>query len=190
MPSLGDVANDIKAILEDVRSNTIVIKNNTASIKANTATIIAGLAQLDTDLKNGFTNLAQGLKVLILLGIQENQLLSDNNKQNEEIICWLTNIANTICDIKHNTDKEIVLQTDLSKTLHHIDDINELVNAPQAMEVANHYKIEKKLNECCPPKKDLVLPCFEKCATFVPSKIEPVKPDWNPINYGGQNNIG
>lgn len=190
MPSLGDVANEIKAILEDVKSNTStikshtnLIKNDTASIKTNTETIITELSQIDTHLKNGFTNLAQGIQVLILLGLQENQLLDENNKQNETIICWLTNIANTLCDIKHDTDKEVALQTDLSATLHHIDDINELVNAPQALDIENRYKLKKSMEECCPPKQEPLKPCFQPCVSPKPLKVEPVNPDWNPIKY-------
>src|SRR5216684_1944506 len=120
MPSLEDVANEIKAILEDVRNNTNTIKGHTNSIKANTDTIVTQLGQLDTDVKSGFTNLALGLQVLIALGMQENLLSAENNKQNETIICWLTNIANTLCDVKHNTDREVALQTDISATLEHI----------------------------------------------------------------------
>lgn len=184
MPSLGDVANEIKAILEDVKSNTGSIKNNTSSIKTNTETIISEIAQLDTDVKDGFTNLAQGIQVLILLGLQENQYLNENNKQNETIICWLTNIANTLCDIKHNTDKEVKLQDDLLTTLTHLDDVNELVHASQAIDVANRYELEKKMEECCPPKSEPLKPCFEPCPSPKPIKIEPIKPDWDPINYG------
>src|SRR5436853_1852233 len=107
MPSLEDVANEIKSILEDERTNTTAIKghtnatkNDTAAIKTNTDTIIARLGQIDIDLKAGFTNLSQGLQVLIALGIQANQLSADNNRQNDTIICWLKNIANVLCDIK------------------------------------------------------------------------------------------
>jgi hypothetical protein len=190
MPSLGDVANEIKAILEDVKTNTstikshtLSIKNDTASIKTNTDTIIVGLGQIDTHIKAGFTNLSQGMQILILLGLQHNQLLVENNKQNETIICWLTNIANTLCDIKHNTDKEVKLQTDISATLHHIDDINELVNAPQAMAVANNYELKKATEACCPPKPEPLKPCFEACESPRPIDIKPVKPEWNPIKY-------
>src|SRR4051794_40054129 len=136
MPSLEDVANEIKSILEDERTNTTeikghtnAIKNDTAAIKTNSDTIVVQLNQLDSDLKAGFSNLAQGLQVLIALGLQSNQLSADNNKQNETIICWLTNIANTLCEVKRNTDREVVLQKKLSSTLTHLDDIAELVHS-------------------------------------------------------------
>ncbi len=190
MPSLEDVANEIKSILEDVKTNTTTIKghtnsikNDAASIKTNTDTIIDQLNQLDTDLKNGFTNLSQGIQVLIALGMQANILSAENNEQNRTIICWLTNIANTLCDVKRNTDKEVVLQTDLSSTLHHIDDIGELVNAREAMDVANRYELEERMDECCPSEEEPVEPCFEKCASPKPTRFEPAKTDWKPVKF-------
>lgn len=193
MPSLGDVANEVKALLEDVKSNTNSTKNNTASIKtdataikANTDTIITRINQLDTDVKSGFTNLAQGLEVLIALGMQANQLLAENNEQNRTMICWLTNIANTLCDIKRNTDKEVALQTGISATLHHIDDIGELVNSHAAIEVANRYELEERMNKCCPPEEEPVRPCFDQCIVPKPNKYEPIKSDWKPVKYRDQ----
>ena len=181
MPSLEDVANELKSILEDERTNTTEIKGHTSAIKTNTDTIIARITQLDTDLKAGFTNLAQGLVVLIAHAAQANQLSVDNNRQNDTIICWLTNIANVLCDIKRNTDKEVTLQTHVSATLDHIDDIGELVHAREAMEVANRYEIDKRLDECCPPKAEPVRPCFEPCAMPKRSDFEPIKTDWKPL---------
>jgi prophage DNA circulation protein len=197
MPSLETIANEVKAIVSDIKSdtagiktNTNTIKNDAATIKTNTATIINQINQLDTDVKAGFTNLAQGTQVLIALGMQANQLLAENNKQNETVICWLTNIANTLCDIKHNTDKEVKLQTDLSATLHHMDDIGELVNAREAVDVANRYELEERMDECCPPKDDPVRPCFEQCASPKTTKFEPVRTDWKPVKFPGQTPIG
>jgi hypothetical protein len=190
MPSLGDVANDVLARLDVIKSNTDTIKTNTTSIKNdvgaiqnNTAATVVELNQLDTDVKSGFTNLAQGVQVLVNLGMQQNQLLEENNKQNETIICWLTNIANTLCDVKHNTDQEVMLQTDISHTLHHLDDIAELVNAKEAVEVSNRYAIEKRIDECCPPKHEPPKPCFEKCEAPRHVPFEPVKTDWKPVEY-------
>jgi hypothetical protein len=190
MASIGDMANEAKALLEDIKSNTdsIInntrdIKNDTSSIKGNTATIINKINQLDTDLKAGFTNLSQGMQVLISLGIQTNSLLADNNKQNDTIICWLTNIANTLCDVKHNTDKEVVLQTNISATLHHMDDIGELVNSREAMDVANRYALEERMDGCCPEKEPEVLPCFNACALPQTSHFDPIKTQWKPVTF-------
>ena len=197
MPSLETIANEVKALVADIKSDTVDIKSNTnsikndaAAIKNNTATIITQLNTLDSDVKSGFTNIAQAMQILIALGMQTNQLLADNNKQNETIICWLTNIANTLCDIKHNTDREVALQTDLSTTLHHIDDIGELVNGREAVEVANRDELKKRMDECCPPKVEPVRPCFDACQSPKTTGFVPIKTDWKPVTFPGQTPIG
>ncbi len=193
MASLENTANEVKALLEDVKTidnaikgNTNTIKSDTTTVKNNTTTIINQINQVDNDLKTGFTNLAQGLQILINLGVQSNQLQADNNKQNETIICWLTNIADTLCDVKHNTDKEVVLQTDISKTLHHLDDVSELVNSREALEVANLYELDRKIEKCCPPEEVPVRPCFEKCASPKTTGFDPINPDWKPVKFPRQ----
>lgn len=193
MPSIESIANEVKALVSDIKAETISIRNNTntikndaAAIRANTDTLITRVDQLDTDVKTGFINLSQGLQVLIALGQQQNQLAAENNKQNETIICWLTNIANTLCEVKRNTDREVELQTDISATLHHMDDIGELVNAREAVEVANRYELEERLAECCPPKEEPERPCFEPCASPRPTRFEPVRVDWKPVKYDRQ----
>jgi hypothetical protein len=197
MASIGEMANEAKALLEDIKAradtlvdNTNSIKNDSAAIKANTGKIINQLDQLDTDVKTGFTNLSQGVQVLIALGMQTNSLLADNNKQNDTIICWLTNIANTLCDVKRNTDEEVALQTDISATLHHIDDIGELVNSREALDVANRYALEERMDECCPEKEPEILPCFDPCKLPQTTRLDPVKSEWKPVVFTRGNPAG
>ncbi len=194
MPSLGDVANELKSILQNVEANTGVIKNDTAVIKSDTATIknntntiVNQINVLDTDVKTGFSNLAQGLQILIQLGLQANALSEENNAQNRTIICWLSNIANTLCDIKHDSDKQVRLQTDIATTLHHVDDMAELVHAREALEVAKRQELEKKVEKCCPPPIEPLRPCFEPCVAPNPIRFDPVKFDWKPVIFTNPN---
>lgn len=190
MASIETIANEVKAIVEDIRTDTGVIKTSTSSIKTdataiknNTATIITQVNQLDNDAKTGFTNLAQGLNLLVQLQAQNNELLAANNEQNKAIICWLTNIANVLCEIKRDTDVEVKLQTDISETLHHIDDISELANSREAIEVANRYALEDRMDECCPEKEPPVRPCFEECKPARVPDFKPIKTDWKPVQF-------
>ena len=190
MSSIETIANEVKAIVQDIRTDTGVIKTNTSSIKTdataiknNTATIITQLNQIDNTAKTGFTNLAQGLSVLIQLQAQNNDLLATNNEQNQTIICWLDNIADVLCEIKRDADKEVKLQTDISDTLHHIDDISELANSREAMEVANRYVLEDRMAECCPEKEEPVRPCFEECKPPKSPDYKPIKTDWKPVQF-------
>lgn len=183
MPSIGDVANDVKALLEDLKANTQQTSDNTGTIINQLTQLDIKVGQVNNTAQLGFTNLAQGLVVLIQLGIQNNDLLASNDKQNQTIICWLDHIAHVLCDIKHNTDTEIKLQREMSTTLEHVDDILELVHAREAMEVMNQNEIEKRLDECCPKEEPVPQPCFENCASPTLPDYHSVKPDWKPIQY-------
>jgi len=176
MPSIGEVADEIKAQLEDIKTNTLGTHNNTN-------TIINQLTHLNSTTQSGFTNLAQGLAVLIQLQIQNNDLLASNNKQNATIICWLANMAHVLCDIKHNTDTEVKLQKQISATVLHLDDVLELVYPREGMDVKNRYDLEKRLDECCPKKEPEPQPCFKDCESPRLPDYNPIKQDWKPISY-------
>jgi hypothetical protein len=183
MPSIGDVANDVKALLEDLKTNTLQTSNNTGTIINQLTQLDIKVGQVNNTAQSGFTNLAQGLAVLIQLQIQNNNLLADNNKQNTTIICWLDHIAHVVCDIKHNTDTEVKLQTEMAATLSHLDDVMELVHAREAMEIKNQYEMEKRLEECCPKEEPAPQPCFKDCESPKLLDYNPVRPDWQPIRY-------
>jgi len=169
MPSIGDIANDIESRLDDIKSYTLATRDNTNTLVTAT--------------ESGFTNLAQGLAVLVQLQAQTNDLLASNDQQNQTIICWLSNIAHVLCDIKHNTDAEVKLQKRMSATLTHIDDILELVHGREAIEIAERHELEKRIEKCCPEEEPAVKPCFEDCtAPRLPNYI-PVKVDWKPIQF-------
>lgn len=169
MPSLGDIAHDVETRLDDIKSNTLGILNNT--------TTIINTEQL------GFSNLAQGLSVLVQLQQQANDLLASNDKQNQTIICWLANIAHVLCDIKRDSDEEVRLQKELVKSIEHVDDILTLVHSREAMEVHNQHELEERIEHCCPKKEPEPKPCFSECAAPALPDYHPIKSDWTPIRF-------
>lgn len=183
MPSLADVANDIKALLTDIKSSADATKNNTAAIVTNTAQTANNVMVLNATSQAGFSNIANGIAVEIMLQHQTNDLLHVNNQQNEVIICWLKNIAKVLCDIKHNTDASVKLVKEINLTLIHIDKITELVHAAQAMEVLKHKELQDKIEVCCPPKHPEPGPCFEACESPHYPPYKPVDIKWSPIKY-------
>jgi len=190
MPSLGEIADDIKAQLEDVKTNTLGTQQNTNTIITQLTQLDTKVGQVNNTAQLGFTNLAQGLAVLIQLQIQNNDLLASNNEQNKTIICWLDHVAHVACDIKHNTDAEVKLQKEILTRLSHLDNVVELVHAREAMEIKNQQELAKHLEECCPKKEPEPQPCFKDCESPKLSGYNPIKTDWKPIRYstptGGQ----
>jgi len=183
VPTIGEIADDINGQLEDVKTNTL-------GTQQNTNTIITQLTQLDNQVhhlnntaQSGFSNLAQGLAVLIKLQTQSNDLLATNNKQNATIICWLDHIAHVACDIKHNTDAEVKLQKEISATLSHLDQVSNLVHSREAVEIRNQQEFVKRLEECCPTDEPRPQPCFKDCASPKLPDFQPIKSDWQPIRF-------
>jgi hypothetical protein len=183
MPSIGDIANEAKALLDQINTNTLGTRNNTSNIIDQLTQLNTKVGQLNNTVESGFTNLAQGLSLLIQLQIQNNDLLAGNNRQNETIICWLYKIAHVLCNIKQNTDTELKLQKEISATLSHIDDILELVHAREAMDIKNHYDLESRMDKCCPIEEPKPQPCFEDCESHRLPGYKPINSDWKPIRY-------
>ncbi|HEY5800664.1 MAG TPA: hypothetical protein VIT92_10615 [Burkholderiaceae bacterium] len=193
MPSIGDIANESKALLEDIKINTLSTRNIAADILTEVNQVNAKAAQIDNHIiqlnntaQTGFTNLAQGLAISIALQQQNNLLAAENNKQNAAIICWLDNIANVLCDIKRNTDKEVALQTDMTKLLTHIDAVVEQAHPGPALAVAKIEELEARIAHCCPDKPVEPEPCFRRCEAPQPTPFEPVRHDWKPVHYDRQ----
>ncbi|MEA2345347.1 MAG: hypothetical protein QOF63_3516 [Thermoanaerobaculia bacterium] len=176
MPSLGDIANDIETRLDDIKNNTQGIVNQLNQLNGE-------VNQLNNTDQLGFANLAQGLSVLVQLQQQANDLLASNDKQNQTIICWLANIAHVLCDIKRDTDQEILLQKKLVKTSEHVDDMLTLVHSREAVEVDNQHELEDRIGKCCPEKETEPKPCFSECAAPGLPDYHPVKVDWTPIRF-------
>jgi uncharacterized protein YfkK (UPF0435 family) len=183
MASIGEIADEVKTKLDSINTNILATTNNTSTIINQLTQLDIKVGQVNNTAQSGFTNLAQGLGVLIQLQMQNNDLLASNNNQNTTIICWLDHIAHVLCDIKHNTDTEVALQEEALATLTHLDDVLELVNAREAMEVTNRYELEKRLEECCPKEEPAPQPCFKDCESPRLSDYTPVKSDWKPIRF-------
>jgi hypothetical protein len=186
MPSIGDIANDIETRLDDIKTNTLNTSNNTSTVINQLTQLNSAVVQVNSTAQLGFTNLAQGLGLLIQLEMQSNDLLASNDKQNQTIICWLDHIAHVLCDIKHNTDTELKVQKNISATLTDLDDVFDLVHAREAMEVRNQRQVEKRLEECCGKPDPEPPPCFQNCEAPKLPDYHPIKSDWKPVRFDRQ----
>lgn len=174
MASIGDIANQAKALLEKIDANTLATKSNTASVDNH-------VVQLINTNHTGFANLSQGLALQMIIQKQTNQLLDLNAKQNETIICWLRNIGEELCSIVHNTTNEVMLQKQMTSTLLHLDKIIELVYSREAMEVLKINELNDRMEKCCPTKEIPQEPCFKECIVPEHPKMDPIKSDWKPL---------
>lgn len=128
-PASARSQNESKAILEDIRTNTLGTRNNTSQIIGQLNDLNAGVDHLDATTQAGFENLAAGTAVLIQLGQQANVLAAENVEQNKTIICWLTNIAHVLCEMKRDLDASLLEQRETVRRLAHVDSVLELARA-------------------------------------------------------------
>jgi hypothetical protein len=126
------------------------------------------------------------MAVLIALQLQNNNLAAENNKQNATVICWLDNIANVLCDIKRNTDQEVLLQTRMATTLDHVDAVLEQAYPAGALAVRKLDELEQRIERCCPDKVPEPEPCFRRCEAPQLIPYEPIRTDWKPVDFPRQ----
>lgn len=169
MPSLADVANDLKGLLGD-------IKNNTAATTAS-------VNQLVNINVAGFANLSAGMAVIIDRVQETNALLDENRQQNDTIICWLTNMANVLCEQLRRLEAQEILQRSMNAHLERLEAIDHLVHAREFVEVLAQEETNRRIDECCPPDRPAPTPCFEACPSpkhrpfpHSGAKFEPLPP--------------
>jgi hypothetical protein len=167
MPSLEDVGNDIKALLQDV-------KNNTAQTNTELNNVLGAVDTLINVDQTGFVNLSTGLAVLIDRANETVALLDDNRKQNDTIICWLTHIAEIECKQLHVLESTARLQASMDHHLQRLEAIAQLVHAREYVEILNDEANQARIARCCPPDTPEPAPCYEPCAS---PKYRPYKRD-------------
>jgi hypothetical protein len=165
MPSLADVANDLKGLLGDIKNNTSQTNTEINTLNNEVNTLI-GVDQ------TGFANLSSGLAVVIDRLQEADSLLDDNRLQNETIICWLINIANVACEQLRVLQSQEALQRSMDAHLGRLESIAHLVHAREYVEVLENEATNARIDECCPPERPEPEPCFEACP---PPKLKPYK---------------
>jgi hypothetical protein len=158
MPSLADVANDLKGLLGDIEKNTDKSNTEIATLNAE----VSGLVTVD---QIGFANLSSGVAVLIDRVEEANHLLDEDRRQNETIICWLTNIASVACEQLRAQLAQVALQRSMDAHLRRLESIERLVHAREYVEVLENEATNARIDECCPPHTPDPKPCFEPCTS-------------------------
>ena len=181
MPSIGEIANEAKELLQDIKTNTLGTRNNTKQIITQLTDLQNEVVHLDATAQAGFANLAGGLDVLIQLGQQANVLASENVAQNATMICWLGKIAGVLCDIKHVLDASLIEQQHIRTSVGHIDSVLALVHSRETVEIDERDRLQAQIDACCGPETPEPEPCFSDCES---PKIPPFRPlpvEWKPI---------
>jgi hypothetical protein len=143
------------------------------------------VGQVNTTAQSGFSNLAQGLNVLIQLQAQANDLLAANDKQNVAIICWLDHIARVLCDVKTTPTLKFIFRKRWLRPCHTWMLSWNLVHAREAMEIMNRQELEQRLDECCPEKEIPLQPALKIVSRRSFLSISQSGRNWQPIHFVG-----
>lgn len=182
MTSLADVANDIKGLLEDVKTNTSTTATRVQQTNTKLDTLNNKVDQLIAVDQNGFTNLSQGLAVLIDEGLETIHLLDVNRQQNDTIICWLSKIAEVECQQLHRLDTLVDIERAEAADAKKVRRILELVHAREALEVEHAEEMEAHMERCCPTPPKPVEPCFDPCKSDDYKPYKPKNRSFTPLH--------
>ncbi len=181
MPSIQDVADQINARLDQVATNTANTAQNTADIRNELVQTNSRLSQIDNTLAVGFSNLSQGLFALLQVQLVALDLLDNNRKQNDTIICELVNNNELFCNIMRKLGHQLRLSEASLKSVERIEGITERVHCCEAAEYDRNRDLIRKMEECCPPEQVPEEKCPEVCKTPIFRERQPSGQDWKPL---------
>ena len=174
MPSIADVANEVKALLEDVKTNTAT----TATRLQQTNTKLNALMAID---QAGFVNLSQGIAVMIDRQKEANHLLDVNREQNDAMLCWLAILADLSCRQLRRLNTLIEVEQAIGADTRELAAITELVHGTETIEVTKQRELSVRIDECCPPPKEPPESCYEPCETPRYDPYKPSEQDFEPL---------
>jgi hypothetical protein len=181
MPSIQDVADQINARLDLISTNTANTAQNTADIRSRLDQTNNRLAQIDNTLAAGFANLSQGLFAILQVEIVALELLDQNRKQNDTIICELRHSNQLLCNIMRKFGRQLQLSEATLKSVLRIEGISERVHCCEAGDYDRGLEMMKRIEECCPPKRLPEEPCPEACPAPEYRERKPGGLDWKPL---------
>lgn len=188
MPSIQDVADQINARLDQVASNTADTAQNTAETVAVSKDIRGELqqannrlVQIDSTLNNGFANLSQGLFALLQVQLAALRLLDHHRRQNDTIICELTNNNDMLCNIMNKLGLQLRLDEASLKSVQRTEGIAERVHCCEASDYDRDREQLRRVEECCPPEPIPEEDCPETCDVPKFRGIKPSGQEWEPL---------
>ena len=181
MPSVEQIVNDIKAILNQIETDTSLTAQEAGQIHGDTTAINATTSSLLSVTQAGFVNLSQGLATVVDRLDETNSLLAINDAQNRVMMCWLGILAELGCEQVHRLDRQIELEESIADSAAQVRKIMELVHSRETVELHREHELVERIEECCPPERPEPKPCFEPCPVDIPPLHEHQIPSFAPL---------
>jgi hypothetical protein len=114
--------------------------------------------------------LVDGFGELVAIGNYTNEALYDITEQNETIICNLEKITKQTCQLVNEAHAQTQLQTSIERSTTRLVDMFSTVHADAALDLERREELNRKIEECCPPKPRPPVCVYEPCEK--PERIE------------------
>lgn len=178
--TLEEAFNALNAQLIQINTELNSTNLKIDNVNNNITTIISQINLLNKDLSAGFVNLSQGLNTLITLVDFSNQVLIHQTKQNDTIICNLSEISKNTCSILNESHIQTKTQKDILDNIEKLRKMYEITNADSALELKNLDELQTRIEKCCPKPPEPIVCQPVKCE--LNSKLgEKPKPNFKPL---------
>jgi hypothetical protein len=166
MPSAQDV-------LDAVEQTKAAVNNNTIVIGQKLDTLTAAVNAVDADVKLTQQVLLWGFEQLITLGQYANQALSQNDKQNDTMICILEQIAVNTCGIWNEAHIQTHLEKGIETSTQKLARLYAATHGDAAVAFAREEELLRRIEKCCPPEEPPPVCVETPCPTPPPFNQSP-----------------
>jgi hypothetical protein len=166
MPSAQDVLDAVEQTKAAVNNNTIVIGQKLDSLTA-------AVNAVDADVKLTQQVLLWGFEQLITLGQYANQALSQNDKQNDTMICILEQIAVNTCGIWNEAHIQTHLEKGIETSTQKLARLYAATHGDAAVAFAREEELLRRIEKCCPPEEPPPVCVETPCPTPPPFNQSP-----------------
>jgi hypothetical protein len=177
MPSAGDFFNEVKAT--NVRLDNLIAATNGVRGAVDTVDndVKGSNTRLDTlivstnAVKAAVDDVSSGIDQLITIDSVIRDAVIHTIKQNDTIICLLTQIADHTCRILNQSVLQTGLQTIVARDTTTLSDLYSVTHAEAALIRDRELALKKQIEECCPP--EVAPPACQPQRCPDPGKFEP-----------------
>jgi hypothetical protein len=171
MPSAQDV-------LDAVEQTKAAVNNNTTVIGQKLDTLVAAVNAVDADVKLAQQVLVWGFEQLITLGQYTNQALSQNDKQNDTMICILDQISMNTCGIWNEAHIQTGLEKGIEAAAQKLAKLYAATHGDAAVTLAREEELLRLMEKCCPPEEPK--PVCEETPCPAPAAFKEPPPTTQP----------
>jgi hypothetical protein len=169
VPSLNDFFNKLTDVDNHLQQIDSDLTSLLSQVNTNLQQVNNHLVQLVAVNTNGFNNLTA-------LELFADQVLLNQTRQLDTVICILEHISRNTCGILTETHQQTALDRAIDRSASTLTQLYETVHADAALAFERMRDLQRQLEACCPPKPEPPACTYEPCPAPPPFRGEPPQP--------------